>query len=690
MRSRSTHRRATISTQTPRSRRGAAILLVMLATIGIAALALSAIFMQSSAVLMTKYYDKERDFRYASEQAIQQGLAQMQMDTGWHLPDSGFVTVVSNGRLKDAYGNFLPTVRVNLYAGQSGTNTGQFGQFASLVAQAQDSLGNTRYVRRLEVEEDNFARFAMFTNQFSSGLCYGPGEFIKGVGMSNQIWQSCNNPTYYDTISAHSSVNQIGSPAATYIHGYKQNVPVIPMPTVAKLANLPTYAANANMSFTSVAKGTRIEFYTVNMNPSATDTTETDPNEGFFRVFNDTSGNGSGEGVAGSGIDRAYAYYNDSSASTNNWSVYNDQCGDWHTVGGRVMFFPVAVHNQAWFKGGVHLGTITGWVGPLADTIHTTWTAANRAAIMGHTTPRQARCYPSGDPHLVAVERNTASGYAAADTAKGGEDSTFTPVNRNGYWTAWPGTVPAGLTPALTCGMQSVGNTTLCPPGINRIEEGYLFPLYRAYNANTKGVIYFNGDVAASGWLTGFITLYTSGSVWFTDDLVYSANPTTSICANELGVIAAQNLWIPNNSINRPQNPTNPASPTGAANSVFMSDNKNFYLDAVTMALGSVSGTGSFQVENYGGGALSMTTCSGQNSGGGCIDQIGGVIEQFISATWNGTNSGFPENRAVDPCLVKQSPPYFPLTGKYAANRYYELDPSQFNIDSLFKHIQTQ
>ena len=62
---------------------------------------------------------------------------------------------------------------------------------------------------------------------------------------------------------------------------------------------------------------------------------------------------------SGIGIDRAYAYYNDSS-TVNGWAVYNDQCGDWHTVGGRVMFFPAAVHNQAWFKGGVLGGRSPG------------------------------------------------------------------------------------------------------------------------------------------------------------------------------------------------------------------------------------------------------------------------------------------------------------------------------------------
>ena len=176
---------------TLRARRGSAIILVMLTTVALAALALSAIFMSSSSVLMTKYYDKERDFRYAAEQALQLGMSRMQQDTAMHLPDSGYVTLMSNAQLTDAYNNPLPTVRVNLYAGQSGTNTGQFGAFASIVAQAQDSLGNTRYVRRLELMEDNFARFAMFINNFPSGICYANGEFIKGVAMSNTSWYSC-------------------------------------------------------------------------------------------------------------------------------------------------------------------------------------------------------------------------------------------------------------------------------------------------------------------------------------------------------------------------------------------------------------------------------------------------------------------------------------------------------------------
>ena len=109
-------------------------------------------------------------------------------------------------------------MKVNLYAGYTNITTGQFGQYASIVAEAYDA-GGTRYVRRLEMQAENFARYAMFTNTFSSGLCYSTGEFIAGRAHSNQGWYSCNSPTYYDTVSAVLSVTG-GSP--TYKKGYDQ------------------------------------------------------------------------------------------------------------------------------------------------------------------------------------------------------------------------------------------------------------------------------------------------------------------------------------------------------------------------------------------------------------------------------------------------------------------------------------
>jgi hypothetical protein len=638
---------------------GSALILVLIVTAGLAALAMSAIFMASSSTLMTQYYDRERNYRYAAEQALQIGVSELAKDTAIHLADTGHVTLLSNASLTDANGVTIPNTYVNLYVGMTGNTTGQFGQFASLVAEVNDANNNTKYVRRLELMAQNFARYAMFTNQFSTGLCYGSGEFIRGLGFSNQGWYSCSNPTYYDTISAVLTVSG-GSP--TYVLGSKSGATAIAFPTVSRLAALPGYASAANYSFTPNTKGAmRIEFMAINLNPTV-DSDSSEANEGFFRVFQDTVSSKT-----------AAAYYDQGTTSTDS-IVFNQQCGDWHTINGMIEFFPWAVHKQAWFHTLMTAAAPAG--GGLSPALFTADTVSGsthgRAVVMSHTTPRQARCYPSGDPHLVAVERSTASGtYHAADTTKGGYDTTFTPVTRRGYWMAWPGTIPAPLA-ALT--------TRLAP------EKSYWYPLYRAYNANTKGVIYVNGSVYTSGILNGFVTLYASDDVWFTDDLTYVTNPATVLCGNLLGVIAADSVMIADNAMNSPQNPTTPASPGGSATTMWMSDNQSFYLDGVTMSL-----TGTVGVENPTLHAYNMTTCNGTTIGRGCIAQTGGVIEQTISATWNAGgsgNTGFIENRGVDECLYQESPPYFPLTGKYTQNRYFEIDPKNFNVSTLFRGLQ--
>jgi len=114
-----------------------------------------------------------------------------------------------------------------------------------------------------------------------------------------------------------------------------------------------------------------------------------------------------------------------------------------------------------------------------------------------------------------------------------------------------------------------------------------------------------------------------------------------------------------------------------------MSTSHDFVLHGVTMSrLGTVG------VENYNQHAESLGPCNAANSGRGCIRQAGGVIEQTITATYNGAGAGYGENRSVDICLNTQSPPYFPTTGRYIDNRFYEIDPARYNITTLFQSMQ--
>src|SRR3569623_3029611 len=129
------------------SRRGTALILVLLMTVTRAAIAMSAILLTGSGGMIGRYYDRERDFRYAAEASLQMGKARLLRDTTIHLPDTGFVTLVSGGTITGADGQTIPNVKVNLYAGYTNITTGQFGQYASEVAAAYDA-GGTRYVRR--------------------------------------------------------------------------------------------------------------------------------------------------------------------------------------------------------------------------------------------------------------------------------------------------------------------------------------------------------------------------------------------------------------------------------------------------------------------------------------------------------------------------------------------------------------
>jgi len=141
-------------------------------TAGLAALAMSAIFMASSSGLMTKYYDRERNTiatrpsrRSRSGQPAGQG----------HLDPSGgtgYIQLLTNGTLTDANGNKTRHTVKPLRRDEPAIRPASSVSSRARRRECNDTTGNTRYVRRLELMAQNFARYAMFTNQFSSGLCY--------------------------------------------------------------------------------------------------------------------------------------------------------------------------------------------------------------------------------------------------------------------------------------------------------------------------------------------------------------------------------------------------------------------------------------------------------------------------------------------------------------------------------------
>jgi hypothetical protein len=658
------------------TRRGTALILVLLMTVTLAAIAMSAILLTGSGGMIGRYYDRERDFRYAAEASLQMGKARLLRDTTIHLPDTGYVTLVSGGQITGADGMVVPNVKVNLYAGLTNITTGQFGQYASIVAEAYDA-GGTRYVRRLEMQAENFAHYAMFTNTFPGGLCYTTGEFIAGRAHSNQGWYSCNSPTYYDTVSAVLSVTG-GSP--TYKKGSINGAAYIPIPPVSKLAALHTHALEGNMDV--IAQGndlntvrTRIEFVAVDLN---NDLKITADNEGFFRVYQAVGP------LSSSGRLKSDLTFTASGAAAE-----DSLCGDFHVdSSGKARFYPVAVHNTLWFKNSFNVAH------PVPGDKINVGTAidddARDGMMKGSGGGTNFRCYMSGDPHLVAIERAQRLPSPPVDVTqyqKGGEDTTFTDSTKYGYWQKWSGD-PTVLTTALN--NIPAGN----PYYGYKSQAIRLWPLHRTFNPNTKGVIHVHGPVVLSGILRGSVTVYAAdaggqdGVIGYGDDLVYAQDPAviTALCANLLGVISDGDQMILDNAINSPQR----AGTSGGMGYHWadgddngMSTSHDFVLHGVTM-----SRTGTVGVEAYNQHPEDLQSCGVANSGRGCIRQAGGVIENNITATYSNNGDGFGENRSVDVCLNTKSPPYFPTTGRYIDNRFYEIDPARYNITTLFQSMQ--
>jgi hypothetical protein len=224
------------------------------------------------------------------------------------------------------------------------------------------------------------------------------------------------------------------------------------------------------------------------------------------------------------------------------------------------------------------------------------------------------------------------------------------------------------------------------------LDAAYLFPIFRGLNPGTKGVITVTGTTGISGVLRGRVTVYATGDVIILDDQIYATNPsvvsnsnTPNSCPDMLGIIAGLNITVADNALNDPPmiNAAGPA-PSPYRNE---DDTPDLFIQGVMMALNT-----SFGVENYNTGPSNATGCptppaSGAN-GRGCLFLYGGLIQQRRGAVGLLSGQGYLKRYSYDHCAVSSPPPFFPTTGRFLDNRYYEIDPVRFNITTLFAGLQ--
>src|SRR5690606_41726905 len=81
-------------------------------------------------------------------------------------------------------GNVIPGVRRSTYVGPTGITSGEYGVYGSIVTVVRDE-GRGVVVRRTQVQQESFSKYAYFTDFEPSEIAFGGGDQIYGPVHSN-------------------------------------------------------------------------------------------------------------------------------------------------------------------------------------------------------------------------------------------------------------------------------------------------------------------------------------------------------------------------------------------------------------------------------------------------------------------------------------------------------------------------
>lgn len=539
-----------------RGRRGSALILVLVMTLSLAGLAVSAVLLTSSSSLVQRYYDKAKDFRLYAIAAIGRAKSNVQRDTTVAIPADTAYTALSAATITDASGNTNATIKVNAYAGYSGDTGGTNIPFLSILAQAYDTQG-VRSVQRLDLQSESFSRYALFIDSFATTTALPTGLHVRGRAHGNRNWISAASPgtAYYDTLSVVGTISGTSTYAGNGVA--ITSAQRIKWPTSASLATLQTLASAGNLSFAQVGtttssfatagsvnvsgdmsgasarSGTALRFKPVDVNNNGT----IDAGEGFFMVFDLATGMDTAnlrvDPVASTSYTSQPTNCPTASTRCSNVAILQ-QCGLLATIGGRKEFFPVTRFREPWVRARVRGATAPA----VSDADTTKMRNISTSTVVPNSPDTTAiktilgygygysRCFPAGSPYLMLSERYVdatctldsniahttlyawgASGAGCgAGVQYGGQDTTFTANVRRCIQYDTAGTTSVGTGVCRNSGSGSVmvrlgsyrafgGTSTASPPAsvLQAVQTPYLWPISTTYNAASRGVIYASG-----------------------------------------------------------------------------------------------------------------------------------------------------------------------------------------------------
>ena len=216
-----------------RDERGIALITVLLVAFAVSGIALAAAMWILNAGLITRNGEQNATLHDVAVAGLEEARSELNGNPALY-PAAGFTTLATDVMVTDAAGATIPGVRRSLYVGPDGITSGQYGVFGTIIAVVRDGYGN-RAVRRLQINQESFAKYAYFTN-IEGAIQFANNDQIRGPIHSNDRFNiAASGATFFDWLTtAATSINGEGN-ANFPGPGPRKGVPPIPMPSVAAL-----------------------------------------------------------------------------------------------------------------------------------------------------------------------------------------------------------------------------------------------------------------------------------------------------------------------------------------------------------------------------------------------------------------------------------------------------------------------
>ena len=136
------------------------------------------------------------------------------------FPDTRYIVVEDGVPVKDGDGQTIPGVQRWTYVGPTGITSGQYGVFGSVVSVVKDDGGGVS-VRRQQVFQESFAKFAYFTDNEGGNIYFASNDHIWGpLHTNDQIKIHSTRANFHDQVTTAKDIYQ--ERYGTFDKGYEE------------------------------------------------------------------------------------------------------------------------------------------------------------------------------------------------------------------------------------------------------------------------------------------------------------------------------------------------------------------------------------------------------------------------------------------------------------------------------------